>query len=100
MKGYARTGLLVLFVDGHGLTVIALSQNIELEASEERKRKAKQLEMQLKEAVRTGRTAAPRTPSYPVYSPPSRPAVPDTYDSYEAEKKKSFAKYDSRPSLL
>ena len=100
MKGYARKVSLVLFFDGHGLTLITLSQNKELEASEERKRKAKQLEMQRKEAVRTGRTAAPRTPSYPVYSPPSRPAVPDTYDSYEAEKKKSFAKYDSKLTLL
>ncbi|OJJ87789.1 coatomer subunit delta [Aspergillus glaucus CBS 516.65] len=69
-----------------------IERNKELEASEERKRKAKQLEMQRKEAARTGRTATPRTPSYPVYSPPSRPAVPDTYDSYEAEKKKTFAK--------
>jgi len=68
-------------------------QNKELEASEERKRKAKQLELQRKEAARTGRGPTPRTPSYPVYSPPSRPAVPDTYDSYEAEKKKTFAKY-------
>src|SRR5690606_5886351 len=68
-------------------------QNKELEASEERKRKAKQLEMQRKEAARTGRSMAPRPPSYPTYTPPSRPAVPDTYDSYEAEKKKSFAKY-------
>jgi len=68
-------------------------QNKELEASEERKRKAKQLEMQRKEAARTGRVAAPRTPSYPVYTPPSRPSVPDTYDTYEAEKKKTFAKW-------
>lgn len=68
-------------------------QNKELEASEERKRKAKQLEMQRKEAARTGRAAAPRAPNYPVYTPPTRPAVPDTYDSYEAEKKKTFAKY-------
>lgn len=64
-----------------------------MEASEERKRKAKQLEMQRKEAARTGRAPAPRTPSYPVYTPPSRPSVPDSYDSYEAEKNKSFAKY-------
>ncbi|KAJ5332720.1 hypothetical protein MYU51_015319 [Penicillium brevicompactum] len=69
-----------------------IERNKELEASEERKRKAKQLEMQRKEAARSGRTAAPRTPSYPVYTPPARPSVPDTYDSYEAEKKKSFAK--------
>jgi len=64
-----------------------------LEASEERKRKAKQLEMQRKEAARTSRGAAPRAPNYPVYTPPSRPSVPETYDSYEAEKKKTFAKY-------
>ncbi|KAJ5161887.1 coatomer subunit delta [Penicillium capsulatum] len=70
-----------------------IERNKELEASEERKRKAKQLEMQRKEAARTGRAAAPRTPSYPVYTPPSRPSVPDSYDSYEAEKNKSFAKY-------
>lgn len=69
-----------------------IERNKELEASEERKRKAKQLEMQRKEAARTGRAMAPRTPSYPVYTPPSRPAMPDSYDSYEAEKKKSFAK--------
>ncbi|PKY09173.1 putative coatomer subunit delta [Aspergillus campestris IBT 28561] len=47
-----------------------IERNKELEASEERKRKAKQLEMQRKEAARTGHT----------------------YDTYEAEKKKSFAK--------
>ncbi|KAJ5146929.1 Clathrin adaptor mu subunit C-terminal [Penicillium atrosanguineum] len=70
-----------------------IERNKELEASEERKRKAKQLEMQRKEAARSGRVAAPRTPSYPVYTPPARPSVPDTYDSYEAEKKKAFSKY-------
>ncbi|PLN79014.1 coatomer subunit delta [Aspergillus taichungensis] len=69
-----------------------IERNKELEASEERKRKAKQLEMQRKEAARTGRSMAPRTPSYPVYTPPARPTVPDTYDTYEAEKKKSFTK--------
>ncbi|KAG0158491.1 hypothetical protein PDIDSM_6006 [Penicillium digitatum] len=69
-----------------------IERNKELEASEERKRKAKQLEMQRKEAARTGRAAAPRTPSYPAYTPPARPSVPDTYDSYEAEKKQSFTK--------
>ncbi|KAJ6031865.1 Clathrin adaptor mu subunit C-terminal [Penicillium herquei] len=69
-----------------------IERNKELEASEERKRKAKQLEMQRKEAARSGRSAAPRAPNYPVYTPPSRPSVPDTYDSYEAEKKKTFAK--------
>ncbi|KAJ5970349.1 AP complex mu/sigma subunit [Penicillium vulpinum] len=70
-----------------------IERNKELEATEERKRKAKQLEMQRKEAARSGgRAAAARTPSYPVYTPPARPSVPDTYDSYEAEKKQSFAK--------
>lgn len=72
-------------------------QNKELEATEERKRKAKQLELQRKEAARSGRGMTPRTPSYPVYTPPTRPAVPDTYDSYEAEKKKTFAKYAGLP---
>lgn len=71
------------------------SQNKELEATEERKRKAKQLEMQRKESARAGRGMGggmgnmPRTPVYPTYTPPTRPAVTDTYDSYEAEKNKS-----------
>ncbi|KAL1983611.1 hypothetical protein VTN96DRAFT_10190 [Rasamsonia emersonii] len=69
-----------------------IERNKELEASEERKRKAKQLELQRREAARAGRGIAPRTPTYPVYTPPSRPSVPETYDTYEAEKKKSFAK--------
>jgi len=67
-----------------------ISRNKELEATEERKRKAKQLELQRKEMARSsGRNAVPRTPSYPTYTPPSRPAVTDTYDSYEAEKNRS-----------
>lgn len=68
-------------------------QNKELEASEERKRKAKQLEMQRKEMARSGRGAAPRAPNYPTYTPPpTQPAMPDTYDSYTAEKNKTFSK--------
>lgn len=67
-----------------------ISRNKELEATEERKRKAKQLELQRKEMARSGRGATPRTPSYPAYTPPSRPSGQDTYDSYEAEKNKSF----------
>ncbi|KAH8589996.1 Mu homology domain-containing protein [Bisporella sp. PMI_857] len=67
-----------------------ISRNKELEATEERKRKAKQLEMQRKEVSRSGRNAGPRTPIYPTYTPPTRPTVTDTYDSYEAEKNKSF----------
>ena len=72
-----------------------IARNKELEASEERKRKAKQLEMQRKEAARNAaytRGMAPKIPQYPTYTPPSRPTVPDTYDSYEAEKNKTFNK--------
>ncbi|KAG9233605.1 hypothetical protein BJ875DRAFT_463746 [Amylocarpus encephaloides] len=67
-----------------------ISRNKELEATEERKRKAKQLEMQRKEVSRSGRSAVPRTPVYPTYTPPARSAVTETYDSYEAEKNKSY----------
>ncbi|KAI9753555.1 MAG: hypothetical protein M4579_005097 [Chaenotheca gracillima] len=67
-----------------------IARNKELEASEERKRRAKQLEMQRKEVSRSGRAAVPRAPSYPTYTPPSRQSVPETYDSYEAEKNKGF----------
>ena len=63
-------------------------QNKEMEATEERKRKAKQLEMQRKEVSRSGRAAMPRGPVYPTYTAPTRPTA-DTYDSYEAEKNKS-----------
>lgn len=68
-----------------------IARNKELEATEDRKRKAKQLEMQRKEAARSGRAGggAPRAPVYPTYTPPSRPAVTETYDTYEAEKNKS-----------
>lgn len=84
-----------------------IARNKELEATEERKRKAKQLEMQRKDAARSGRPAAgamggmgggmgssggmPRSPSYPSYNPPSQSNT-STYDSYEAEKNKSFGK--------
>jgi hypothetical protein len=66
-------------------------QNKELEATEERKRKAKQLEMQRKESGRSGRSAGgmSRPSVYPTYTPPVRPAVTETYDTYEAEKNKS-----------
>ncbi|KAI2626536.1 anaphase-promoting complex, cyclosome, subunit 4-domain-containing protein [Hypoxylon sp. NC1633] len=66
-----------------------IARNKELEATEERKRKAKQLELQRKESARSGRPGAPRTPVYPTYTPPTRPAPADTYDTYEAEKNKS-----------
>lgn len=68
----------------------AAIQNKELEATEERKRKAKQLEMQRKESGRSGRGGGiSRPPVYPTYTPPVRPAVTETYDTYEAEKNKS-----------
>lgn len=72
-----------------------IARNKELEASEERKRKAKQLEMQRKEAARSaayGRGVAPKMPQYPTYTPPAQPTVTDTYDSYAAEKNKTFNK--------
>ncbi|KAK7918344.1 Adaptor complexes medium subunit family protein [Apiospora marii] len=72
-----------------------IARNKELEATEERKRKAKQLEMQRKDAARSGRAGVPRTPVYPTYTPPARPSQ-DTYDSYEAEKNKAAHK----PALM
>ncbi|KAI1824854.1 putative coatomer subunit delta [Xylaria intraflava] len=67
-----------------------IARNKELEATEERKRKAKQLEMQRKESARSGRPGVPRTPVYPTYTAPSRPTPTDNYDTYEAEKNKSY----------
>ncbi|KAI6779564.1 uncharacterized protein J7T54_002832 [Emericellopsis cladophorae] len=67
-----------------------IARNKELEATEERKRKAKQLEMQRKESARTGRGSMPRTPVYPTYTPPSQST--SNVDSYEAEKNKTFNK--------
>ncbi|KAL8930035.1 MAG: hypothetical protein Q9172_000120 [Xanthocarpia lactea] len=67
-----------------------ISRNKELEATEDRKKKAKHIEMQRKEMARSGRGAAPRTPSYPTYTPPSRTTITDSYDTYEAEKNKSL----------
>ncbi|KAK3333188.1 hypothetical protein B0T19DRAFT_417384 [Cercophora scortea] len=66
-----------------------IARNKELEATEERKRKAKQLEMQRKESGRSGRGAPPRTPVYPTYTAPVRPAITESYDTYEAEKNKA-----------
>lgn len=70
-----------------------LVKNKELEATEERKRKAKQLEMQRKESARSGRGNVPRTPAFPTYNTPSRPSGTDSYDSYTAEKNKTFNKW-------
>jgi len=70
-----------------------IARNKELEASEERKRKAKQLEMQRKEMARNARSmgGVPRTPSYPTYTPTVPTTVPDTYDSYNEAKKATKA---------
>lgn len=76
-------------------------QNKEFEATEERKRKSKQLDLQRKEMSRnstgmgsggmgsSGRST-PRTTQFPTYNPPSK-TTSDSYDSYEAEKKKTFS---------
>lgn len=74
-----------------------ISRNKELEASEERKRKAKQLEMQRKEMSRAARAGSgvgmPRTPTYPTYTPtPAVPTMSDSYDSYNAAKNQQFSK--------
>lgn len=76
-----------------------IARNKELEASEERKRRAKQLEMQRKEMSRSSRAGggmgggmgggSQRAPIYPTFTPTVPATVPDTYDSYEAEKKKA-----------
>ncbi|ORX94853.1 hypothetical protein BCR34DRAFT_205592 [Clohesyomyces aquaticus] len=78
-----------------------IARNKELEASEERKRRAKQLEMQRKEMSRSSRAtggmggmgsgmgSSNRPPSYPSYTPSAPAMLPDTYDAYEREKKAS-----------
>ncbi|KAF3913269.1 hypothetical protein AA313_de0209827 [Arthrobotrys entomopaga] len=74
-----------------------IARNKEFEASEERKRKAKQLELQRKEMAKSGGRPGgmgntPRSSGYPTYQPVTQasPAATSTYDSYEAEKNKSF----------
>ncbi|KAH4199530.1 coatomer subunit delta [Parastagonospora nodorum] len=82
-----------------------IARNKELEASEERKRRAKQLEMQRKEMSRSQRVGGGgmgggmgsgsmgRSPSYPAFTPTVPTTnVTDSYDSYEAEKKKATSK--------
>ena len=74
-----------------------IARNKELEATEERKRKAKQLEMQRKETSRAqrmgGGAAISRQPTYPTYTPPpAAPSMTDTYDSYNAAKNEKFSK--------
>ncbi len=79
-----------------------IARNKELEASEERKRRAKQLEMQRKEMSKSQRAGGGmgggmgnmgRSPSYPTFTPTVPTTnVSDTYDSYEAAKKSSTSK--------
>lgn len=77
-----------------------ISRNKELEASEERKRKAKQLEMQRKEISRAARAGSgnmggmSRQPTYPTYTAPTpaAPSMTESYDSYNAAKNPSFNK--------
>ncbi|KAF2485757.1 hypothetical protein BDY17DRAFT_294189 [Neohortaea acidophila] len=76
-----------------------IARNKELEASEERKRKAKQLEMQRKEMSRAARANSslgggmPRQSNFPTYTQPvTTPTMPDTYDSYAAAKNEKVGK--------
>ncbi|KAF3913852.1 hypothetical protein ABW21_db0202852 [Orbilia brochopaga] len=77
-----------------------IARNKEFEASEERKRKAKQLELQRKEMAKSGRPTGMGSMGssmrsggggYPTYQPVTQasPAATSTYDSYEAERNKS-----------
>ncbi|KAL7268430.1 coatomer subunit delta [Rhizina undulata] len=71
-----------------------ITRNKEFEVSEERKRKAKQLDLQRKEisrnasAMRSTGRSTPRASQFPTYNPPSSSNAPSSYDAYEAEKKK------------
>ncbi|KAF2743957.1 hypothetical protein M011DRAFT_496564 [Sporormia fimetaria CBS 119925] len=73
-----------------------IARNKELEASEERKRRAKQLEMQRKEMSRSSRAGgmgggmgggSVRAPQYPTFTPSVPTTMPDT--TYDTEKKKA-----------
>ncbi|PUU82985.1 hypothetical protein B9Z19DRAFT_1119961 [Tuber borchii] len=58
-----------------------ISRNKEFEATEERKRKAKQLDLQQ-------RSGGSHSSHFPTYTPPPKPAVADSYDTCE---KKTFS---------
>lgn len=66
-----------------------IARNKELEASEERKKKAKQLELQRKEMARNARGAVPRISSYLAEAPPVRTPVLETYDAASDKPKAS-----------
>lgn len=75
-----------------------IARNKELEASEEMKRKARQLELHRKEMSRQGRGSGSlggtnRSSPFPTYTPPpTAPTMPETYDSYTAAKNEKFSK--------
>ena len=62
-----------------------------MEADEQRKRRAKEIERQRLEQQRAQRAQMPVRPTYPSYNPPTVPTtvVSDPMDSYNAEKNKS-----------
>lgn len=64
-----------------------------MEATEQRKLRAKQIEMQRREQSRATRGQMPRTPAYPTYTPPVQAATVDPMDSYAAEKNRSSFKF-------
>ena len=71
-----------------------IEKNKEMEAAEERKKKAKQLEMQRREMMKSGRSGANRmaaSASYNTYSSPIRTPVTETIDSYAAAQRKTPA---------
>ncbi|KAL9051136.1 MAG: hypothetical protein Q9162_006208 [Coniocarpon cinnabarinum] len=68
-----------------------IEQNKQMEADEQRKRRAKEIERQRLEQQRAQRAQMPVRPTYPSYNPPTVPTtvVSDPMDSYNAEKNKS-----------
>lgn len=75
-----------------------IARNKELEATAERKKRMKDIEMQRREMSRAGRGgsvvgATSRSSPFPTYTPPvAKPSMPDTYDSYTAAKNEKFGK--------
>ena len=65
-----------------------------MEADEQRKRRAKEIERQRLEQQRAQRAQIPIRPAYPAYTPPTVPTtvVQDPMDSYNAEKNKQTKK--------
>ena len=70
-----------------------------MEASEQRKMKAKQMKEKREQQARAARGSMAHRPAYPTYTPPVQTTMADPMDSYAAEKNRSF-KYDAYTSLL